>query len=111
MPKQTQVSMSRWPRFSRYTIRGERIVPTRRAEIEWYDPWQEYREARAKREPPPYLSLVSLYGRLKPELRAVGWTEQDGRSRLPNLSKQVRDDIRMWSSRHGLLGVFHHRTV
>ena len=103
--------MFRWPRFSRYQIRDGRIAPTRSAKIEWYDPWQEYREARAKREQPPYLSLVSLYEHLKPKLRAIGWTGKESRSRLLDLPGEICDDILSWSSRYGLLGVFHQRTI
>jgi len=110
MAVQIPKRVSLWPRFSRYEPRGGRIAPARGAKLEWYDPWQEYQQARTKkRAQPPYVSLISLFRRLTTEFRAIGWTPEEYGS--PQLSKKTLMHIFDWSSRHGLAGVFHQSTV
>jgi hypothetical protein len=101
----------KWPRFSRYEIRDERIAPAGGAKIHWYDPWSDYLRSKTEtRGQSPYMSLVALVDRLKGEFRAIGWDLLESAGIPPLLSEQAMSAVIAWTTEHGPLGVFSQTT-
>ena len=103
-----------WRKFTRYELRDGYICPAPEAQLESYDPWKGYLDAReaGKERVPPYQTLLEL----TKDLRAELFRELDLRSsRFIETNKELgeaigedrelKEDILRWCSRHGLLGL------
>jgi hypothetical protein len=83
------------------------LGPAPGAQLEQYDPWDQYRASRAGevRAEPPYASLVELVGTLAkdPETIIEDQTVRLGRDGEARLAQ--------WCTEHGLIGLLSHQTV
>ncbi len=104
MPESFDVSAGYWWRFDRYEIRDGYIRPAPDARLERFDPWSEYREARAGHgaERRPYTDLLELVRDL-----VIG-SAPDGDQILP-LDPQGEERLSRWCATYGLLGILPHR--
>ncbi len=85
-----------WWRFDRYEIKDGVIRPAASARLEWYDPWQLYREVEyQKGAAPPYEDLLKLAAKLQ--------STSPGR-RHP-LTEASETAVIEWSERNGPLGI------
>lgn len=114
MVESSELIAGRWWRFSRYELDGRHIVPAKRAKLEEYDPWADYRAgddvaARASHPQPagkrafqpPYMTLMDMLADLPFHAGSEG---------EPSALKAAgRETILDWCSRHGLLGVLPQR--
>ena len=94
------VTWTEWFRFDQYEVRDGYIRPAPGANLERYDPWQEYFQGweREKRPVQPYLSLDELLKRLDFD-----------RSRYPlPLTPESEVEVATWCAKHGLLGLLPH---
>ncbi len=104
MPESFDVSAGFWWRFDRYEIRDGYVRPTLGAALERFDPWIEYREARAGHgaQRRPFTDLLELVRDL-----VIG-SAPDGDQILP-LDPQGEERLSRWCGRYGLLGILPHR--
>src|SRR6266511_2833707 len=100
----SELIAGRWWRFSSYELDGWHIVPAKRAKLEEYDPWADYRRAAdgthsaGKRAfQPPYMTLMDMLT----ELPFHAGSEHEP-SALKTAGKEAILD---WCSKYGLLGV------
>lgn len=93
-----------WWKFSKYEIADGYIGPAPDAELEEYDPWQRYLEARATRKDrdPPYRALLALVEHLDADacrgLNFAGPGDVD-------LDSSLKKKLLVWCKLHGLLGL------
>lgn len=96
-----------WWRFGRYEIVDGVVRPTADAQIEPYDPWQDFLDHRQRgtgegRVKPPYQALVDLW-------HGVRARDVDGSYSDLDLRQEKR--LLEWCRRHGLLGLWHHEVL
>src|SRR5436309_719384 len=87
-PRQPLLYSMRWIRFASYhVVAGTHIAPTARAQIDHYDPFEEYERTKSGRSGhTPYTDLMNT-----------------------NLDDPAA--ILGWCRRYGLLGILSHRTL
>jgi hypothetical protein len=101
------VAQGLWWRFDHYLVQDGCVRPAPGARLEQYDPWDQYRAARAgeARAEPPYASLVELVGTLANDPDTI-IESQDVRLGAASEAKLVQ-----WCAKHGLVGLLSHQTV
>ena len=104
MPEQIEANVGRWCRFDRYEIGDGYIRPATGANLEYFDPWQDYRRAGGGRGAwiPPYGSLLEL-------VRNLESRPSPGPGPLWALSPGSEQRLLDWCSTHGVLGLLPHR--
>lgn len=94
--------LSPWWRFSEYEIKEGNILPRKDADLEEYDPWEEYLSSCSAADLiPPYQSLITL-------LRDVRFQPQEDGLGLIGQSQR---EITQWCKRFGLLGLLPHVAI
>lgn len=97
--KKSEPVRGTWVRWSRYDLLDGLVIPAAGAELEDYDPWQQFRanEGKYRTVQQPYTALLELHRQLKtvaPRFSPGGQPSQ------------VSDSpILEWCNRHGLLGL------
>ena len=92
-----------WWRFSRYELRDGYIRPAPDATLEEYAPWDQHRsgrDARMKKQQPPYQELVGVLHDFRYALDSSGTHVPE-----PKAEEALLD----WCRRYGLLGLLPHQ--
>ncbi len=94
MAQPSDVTPGVWWRFDRYEIRDKHICPTPDAELEIYDPWENYSQGRAqdRNTGSPYQSLLALHRNLT-------------FNHPYELTPESEELLLAWCVEHGLLGI------
>lgn len=108
MSEPIEVATGVWWRFDRYELHQGYIRPALNANLEMYEPWDEFelaRKTKRSRSPLPYQALFDLLEELKlrPSPSPTGF--------WAITSKEAEAILLDWCKRYGLLGILPHQAL
>lgn len=109
MTRPFEVATGKWWRFSEYEIfEGRFVRPAHGAKLELYEPWEDYRTARARKQPTPYESALELSAHLRFSRADRKKGQESGAEYV--LVPESEAKLLGWCAEHGLLGVLLQQT-